>query len=164
MSDNGEAWARLDQRDQDRLTRAIKLLSEAHSKRLSPAGILTWCRALAPFAKQASLWRALEASCEEARFPSIAQVKSLMRGRPETESFKPIPPLTPEQKRRADHAAVLSMLWLHYTQGWRLTDFHGTVLAKAFGKDPHEALAAAVAVYDEATVRRWMSDQQRAGN
>lgn len=166
MNDPGTEWTKLDPETRERLRRAIETLfaNFSSSKRQNDVKVLTWCRALAPYAKGKSLWWALEMACREARQPGIPDIQRMMNGRPETEAFKPIPELTPEERKRADQSAVLSMLWLHYAKYWWFSDFAGTVLARQLGAEPQEALRAAAETYDRATVLAWMAGQIRAGN
>jgi hypothetical protein len=70
-------------------------------------------------------------------------------------------PLTPEQKKRADFAAMMSMLWLSYGlhggRPWRPEDFDGSLWSSVFeGVDPLTAILAAREKYAPELVRNWM--------
>lgn len=153
-------WARLTQHQQAKLSSKIQVLFDASGTRLSDKTLKFWCMALAKYATGAMVFRALEQCSEEGTRPSIAKVKTLMRGRPELEEYKPPPKLTESQCKRSEQAAIMSMLWLHYEHGWKLTDFAGHILGRLFGRDPTEALKAAAEMYDRATLARWMEDQK----
>jgi hypothetical protein len=87
-----------------------------------------------------------------ARYHSMSQSKPEALNRQEQSA---------DEARRSQHSAVLSMLWLHYFQGWKLDDFGGHILGQLFGKNPKDALEAAKEIYDQDTVCRWMEDQNR---
>ena len=53
---NDEAWSKLHPVHQERLKKAVMLLAETHGRKLSPAAITVWCRALAPFAEGQLVW------------------------------------------------------------------------------------------------------------
>lgn len=164
MQASGQAWADLGPDLRQRLQRAIGNLFENFGKRRNEVLLLTWCRALAPYAKGDMIWQQLEAACLERSMPAPVDLIKAMGGRPETEAFKPIPELSPEQRRRSDHAAVLSMLWLHYEKGWSVADISGHVLARMFPGDIVKAVEAAKEIYTPEAVRSWMYDQEQAGN
>jgi hypothetical protein len=153
---NSEAWDKLHPVHQERLKKAVMLLAETHSRKLSPAAITVWCRALAPYAEGKLLWRAFQTACETERMPSIDSLRTLMRGRPELSVFQPPPPLSEAEQKRSDQAAIMSMLWLHYECGWSFHDVSGHVLARCFGGDAHSALVKAAECFDAETVRKWM--------
>lgn len=138
------------------------LLARVHNKRLAEDALVVWCRALAPYARGKELWRALEQSCEEKAMPGIQQVKLKLAGRPELEEFKSIPALTPVERKRADQAAIMSMLWLHYEYAWPLKSFAGHILGRMLGADPTKALELAKQTNSRDEVWKWMSDQARA--
>lgn len=154
-----EAWQSLTPGEQERLRKAISVLLQTFGKRPNDVVILVWCKALAPYAKGSAIWRALAQACEGDKLPSINAVKLLMQTRRETMDWQSAPEPTPEERKRSDHAAILSMLWLHYEREWPLDSFAGHVLGRLFGKDPAEALRVALEVYDRPTVAKWMADQ-----
>lgn len=80
------------------------------------------------------------------------------------QDFKEPPPLTPEERKRADHSAVLSMLWLHYAHGWPVERIASDIVGRLFGGDPVRAVEAAKEIYPREFVLAWMEDQKRAGN
>lgn len=159
-----DSWRNLSPGNQERLTKSIRLLAETHGRKLSDQAVTVWCKALAPYVTTLALFRALAESCEDERMPSIAKVKSRLRGRPELEECKPIPEMTPEERERSDKGAVLSMLWLHHIKGWPMSSFAGTIFERRFGRDPTDALHVAAQTYDRTLVEAWMGDQKLAGH
>jgi hypothetical protein len=153
-----------------RLSDAIRLLAEVHNKRFSDAAITVWCKRLAEYANGSALWRAMSAACEEDRMPSLHRLVELMRGRPETKLYQAMQPPTPEQKAKADKAAVLSLLWLHYAKGWELervgAETIGRLVAGRLDYPPEDLpriLAEAKEHYPRTLVMAWMENEQREG-
>lgn len=159
-----ESWDRLLPITQMRLDKAIRKLFTMHNRRLNDEVVLEYCMHLAPYASGKLIWEALAEARSDDRFPNLAALKRRLAGRPETEEYKAPPLLTEAERKRADHAAILSMLWLHCSAGWDLRDFAGHTLGRLFERDPTEALEAAKQIYNRATVLRWMEDQRAAGN
>jgi hypothetical protein len=96
---------------------------------------------------------------------------AVIENRRDIKPFEPLPDLTPEEKRRSDNAAVLSLLWLHYAHGWDLNrigaETIGRVVAQQLGKpagDVAKILEAAKEVYTDDVVTKWMAGQIAAGN
>jgi hypothetical protein len=128
-----------------------------------------WVQRLLPYSGP-SLWRALEQACEEERLPTLKRIKDLCRMRIES-TGKPIPVLAEAEQVRSDHAATMSMLWLHHEKGWSLSDFGGHILSRQFaeqlkrsGQKPHDVLAEYAKTYDREKVAAWMQTQQRIGS
>jgi hypothetical protein len=132
-----------------------------------------WVKRLLPYAKGKALWAALEHACDEKSMPSVGWVLEQMQYE-SRQDLKPAPelvPLTPEQQKRSDNAAMLSMLWLHYHHGWDLMQVGqhtiGRVVARQLGVPDLElgrVLAAAKDSYPRELVLKWMDDQKTAGN
>lgn len=158
-----------------RLRSAIDLLAHVHSKRLSDEATGHWLKRLLPYAKGSALWRAMEAACDERGFPSLHWVleQITIQQRQDTKPFEPIPELTPEQRIRADAAAIKSALWLHYEHDHGARHVGGIVqacMARLFaaqvGKPIDEALEEAKRMpgHDRAAVAVWMQNQEAIGN
>lgn len=154
-----EAWISLHPINRERLVKAIKKLGAVHNRRMSDDATMQYCRSLAQHASGKAIWQALEESCDDERMPSIHALKRKLAGRPELEPFKAAPLLTDAERKRSDIASIMSMLWLHYEQGWPLEDFAGTTLAKAFGGEPKAALQAAKEIYSRDQIFGWMTNE-----
>ncbi len=94
-----------------------------------------------------------------------------MRGRPEAVQWKGHERLTPEEQKRSDNAAILSLLWLHYAKGWELERVGAETISRIVAaqlkqpaNDIPRLLAAAKEVYSRDFVMRWMEEQERIGN
>lgn len=162
-----QAWNNLEHWEQERLRKAVKLLCEARHSRLSDTAALVWCKSLAPYAKGQLLWTTMRTLCEATGKPSIAEIKTAMRGRPELNQYQPPKKLTPEEQKKSDLAAVMSMLWLHYEHGWQAKDFSWKIFERVFereGADAETILAGAREAFSRETIAKWMRDQEAAGN
>jgi hypothetical protein len=168
-------WNEFQQPDPNlqRLRNEIVLLSEVHSKRLSDEAMSHWVKRLLQYATGQALWTALERARDERTFPSVGWVleerERLMRV--EAKPYAALPELTPDERKRSDNAAVLSMLWLHYARGWELERVGAETIARLLAQqtgrpieDIPKMLAAAKEIYPRDLVMRWMVDQERAGN
>lgn len=140
--------------------RAVKMLFTAFGKRDDPDQILFWVNRLEPLAGP-KLFSALSQACEGEKFPALKTLAAAASEQPRANGFKDYPPLTPDEKRRADNAAIISMLWLHYEHHWRLEDFGSHLLGRLFGGDPREQLEKAKLHYDRQTVAAWMETRER---
>jgi hypothetical protein len=149
--------------EEQRIRKGIQLLCSAFRTRMDKDGLEFWVSKLADYAGP-QLWSALKSALDGDRMPTLRDLRQASGAASRPNAYKEPPPLTADQRKRSDHAAIMSMLWLHYDKGWPLTDFGGHILGRLFGKDPHEALAKAKEIYDAPTVKSWMSDQARAGN
>ena len=167
-------WNQLqDNTESQRLRQAISLLMDVHSRRMSEEAMTHWVKRLTPYTKGKALWAALERACDEKSMPSVGWVLEQMQYENRAD-LKPPPtlvPLTPEEQKRSDNAAVLSMLWLHYKHGWALevVGQHtiGRVVARQLGvtdMDLSKVLAAAKEAYPREMVLKWMIDQEAMGN
>ena len=143
---------------------SLKLLCSAFGRKLDQDALAFWASRLSEYPPE-SVFKALREAMDGERFPTLKQLRDAAGNvGPTRNTVVEHPPLTADQRKRSDHSAIMSMLWLHYDKGWPLTDFGGHILGRLFGKDPHEALAKAKEIYDAPTVKAWMIDQQRAGN
>ncbi len=154
---------RSEQKESDPLKQAIMLLWAAFGRKADQATRDVWAKSLRPH-DGPTLMRVFRESAEGEHLPNLGVILAKVNGITKAATAYTYPELTPEERRRADQSAILGMLWLHYAKGWGLHSFSGHVLARSFGKDPQEALAAASEIYDKATVIRWMEDQEKAGN
>ena len=151
--------------DFNRIKGLLQVLADTFNRRLNGETLLFWAKALEPMAG----WQALESAMGGTEFPTLRGLRDQAGGTEKPNGWKEIPRLTPEEKKRADHAAILSMLWLHYTRpkAWPLDAFDGSLIGRimgdAFTGDVHAALARAMQIYDRATVLKWMGDQERYG-
>jgi hypothetical protein len=145
----------------DDLRRSVRILWSAFGRRADDETCAVWAQSLRAH-DGAALRRVFREAAEGESLPTLGEVLGKVRALRRASEERAAPDLTPEQRKRADNSAILSMLWLHYARGWRLQDFSGHVLGRLFGKDPAEALRAAAEVYDRETVLRWMHDQELA--
>jgi hypothetical protein len=143
---------------------AVRALWAAWTKRPNDEEQAAWAKSLRPYWDRPSLRQAMRAATEGALgdwIPTVPQLLGKMRA---IESSTPTTqradqPLDERAQRRAQRAAVLSLLWLHYEFGWSLEYVGSHLLASLFGGDPRAAIAAAKEQYTHATIRRWMADQ-----
>lgn len=143
----------------DRIKRAVRMLCDAFGRKLSDEALDTWAERLEPYAGRPLLWRVLKDAVAWEQWPNLGTVLSKVQSEiKHGEATKLPPPLSERERQRADHAAIMSMLSLHYEQHWRLEDFSGHILGRCFGRDPFEALRAAKLQYDRESVQRWMAD------
>lgn len=163
MSNGG--WDNLPRGDgnRERLAMAVAKLGDVHGRKLSAVQIQHWVSRLTQHAENPILWRILAEACDGARMPAVSDVLDAIAAHPKAQARVEAPP-TPGERLRSNHAAVLSMLWLHYAKNWQLRDFAGTIMASQFGKDPYDALVAAKELYDKPTILAWMANQEQAGN
>lgn len=71
-----------------------------------------------------------------------------------------MPALTEEEKRRSDHAAIMSMLWLHYEHRWSIDRLVSDILTRVFARqvdDPKQAIEEAKKHYTKERVAEWMA-------
>lgn len=124
--------------------------------------IAVWSQALQNI-PLAHVRKALREASENGARPNLGLVKTRAQEFWNSASYAPIDvkPLTPDEKRKADKAAILSMLWLHYANGWGLNEFHNYGLAKLYGDNMEAAFKAAKEIYSRDLVLAWMEDQKR---
>ena len=140
-----------------RIEAGIKRIALNHTRKMTNDEMQQWARELRPYAGHL-LAKVLEDFALGTDFPNVGEIRAkYMNERKAVEGAKPPAPLSERERQRSDTAAVFSMLWLVYEKRWRLQDFAGTALARAFGKDPQEALAVALGQFDRETVRQWMA-------
>jgi hypothetical protein len=79
-------------------------------------------------------------------------------------------PPTPEEKAKADQAAILSLLWLHYAKGWELSRVGAETISRLVAAradipptEIERVLAAAKEVYPRTLVLAWMENEKRNG-
>lgn len=145
------------------IRRRFRAMAANFGKRFPAELELLWVNKLEKYAGDA-LDAILEQSLMGEKMPTLGAIMEVVHGRRDSAAFVPPPRLTPEQQKKSDHAAILSMLWLHYEKGWELKEFDGHVLGRLFGGNANTALLKAKEIYDAPTVNRWMQDQQMAGN
>lgn len=137
------------------LASAVKTLWSHYGRNLTRDGQESWVRLLkehdGPRLREVfRSWTQTETS-----LPTTAGILARLHGR--TMHGPPVfQQPTPEQRKRSEHSAIMSMLWLHYVKGWALNSFAGTVVGNAFGCDPQRALEAAAKEYDKAAVERYI--------
>lgn len=78
-------------------------------------------------------------------------------------------PMTEEERKRADKAAILSMLWLHYAKGWDLARVGSDTISRLVSAHMPETniermLIAAKEIYPRDLVMAWMAEEQRIGH
>lgn len=155
------------------MDKAIGVLCDIHNRKLSDEGRRHWMSQLMPFATGKAIWKALEIAGNEKGMPSVAWVLEQQQryARDDVKPYVAPVPLTPEQQRRSDVAAMKSLLWLHYHHGWELErvgkETIGRVMAAQMGmaaEDVPHVQQAAKDKYPREYVLQWMRDQQAAGN
>lgn len=141
--------------DFNRIKQLLQVVAETFNRRMGGDTLLFWAQSLEPHAGP-RLWQVLNAALEGNEFPTLKYLREQAGGITKAGTFKETPPLTCDEKKRADNAAIISMLWLHYEHSWRLTDFGGHLLGRLFGGDPLAQLEKAKMHYDRETVAKWM--------
>lgn len=110
-----------------------------------------WVTRLDPLMGPA-LIEAMGELCDGDKFPTLKAIVDLQRARAKRKASGALPQvvmLTPEERKRADHVAIQSMLWLHYNhpEKWPLSSYDGSIMARLFGGSPVEALTKAKGIY-----------------
>lgn len=142
-----------------RIEAAIRRIALNHTRKLDRESVEQWARELRPHAGPV-LTKVLGDFALGTDFPNVGEILAKYYSeRKAVEQTRPAAPLTPRERQRSDIAAVFSMLWLVYEKRWRVTDFAGTAMARAFGGDPAKALRVAMEEYDREFVTRWMTSQ-----
>jgi hypothetical protein len=148
---------------EDDIRKQVRLFWANWSKRPSEEEQAAWARSLGPHWNKPGLRQAMRDAVErgEEWIPSVptllARMRTIEHGAPKADEVSK--PLTDRERRRAERAAVLSLLWLHYELGWPLERVGAHMIATALGADPVRAIAAAKEQYTPETIRRWMADQ-----
>jgi hypothetical protein len=145
------------------IDRMIGKLQDIHSKKLTDAARSFWVSELEKF-PLTKISKACHWAAKEKYFPSLgAMLEQLALGdRLDSVQFAEHKPLTPQERQRSDHAAIMAMLWLHYQHGWAATAFLGTVMAQQLGKPPNEVIHAAKQIYTREQVHEWMRSHGQA--
>ena len=154
------AWRALGPSEREHLVNSFRRLAQHHNKKLSEDSLFWYAKRLSPWAKGERLYQTIPMLMEEDRMPTIKRIKEALGGRPEQSPAPTVPALTPEEEKRSDHAAIMSMLWLHYEKGWRASDLAGAIFERQLGVETARALVAAAEIYDRETVARWMRVQE----
>lgn len=148
--------------DLTRLRQSVMLLAEVHGRRLSDAALAQWVSSLSPYADRPSIWAAMTAACEAERMPSIGDVRASTIARSTSRTATTIAPMSRAERERADHAAVMSMLWLdRHHRGIGAGGILLSVMARQMGGADRAtaAVAEARARYSDADVDAWMARQ-----
>lgn len=149
----------------ERIKAGVRRIANNHARNMSDAQVTSWAETLRPYAGPV-LMRVLDDFAIGDEFPNVGGIRAKYFGL--TQSSKTPRPQTEAERKKADHAAIVSMLWLHYEKGWRLEDFDGSPMARAFlglsfaQRDMNDeqraevmrALRAAKMHYDRATIAR----------
>lgn len=147
----------------ERLNEKIGEMAEIHGRKLPVAARQRWIIKLRDFSFNAVM-SVIDAGCDAKHMPALTEVIEGVNSRQFSKgTYAPAVEMTPEQRKRSDLAAIMSMLWLHYEKRWKLSDIAGHALARAFGRDPVEALTVAKGIYSAEDVSRWMKQQEQAG-
>ncbi len=176
------AWDELGSRDnsesaalQIKLDSKIQTLCDIQGRKLSDEARRHWLKELLPFAKGKAIWKALEKACNEKGMPAISWVLEQMAidARRDTKPFVSPPEPTEDERRRADAAAIKSMLWLNYEHGHG-PEHVGGIVARCmariyemnFGTDATAAIEAAKNQpgNDRESILEWMRHQESIGN
>lgn len=147
------------------LMESVAKMASVMGRNLNKEALNHWVDRLLGLEPKSLLYRILSDFSDGAKMPALTEVLEAFnyakRVRPEANLS---PQLTEAERKRADQSAIMSMLWLHYEKKWPLSDFSGHVMARAFGRDPIDALMAAAEIFTREDIRKWMKDQQDAGN
>lgn len=137
-------------------------LCAIHGRKKSDAAIAHITNRLESFPLE-SIKRAIEWAKDQRAIPSVTELIGVINGGngAERQVVQSQKPLTEQEQRRSDFAAIMSMLWLHYEHNWRLSDFEGHIMGKAFGVDRLHALQTAAQHYDRDAVAKWMEQASR---
>lgn len=153
------------QTDVMRLDALIRDMADSSGKLMKAARLDFYVKKLRAYCGD-ELFKLLEDLAEEGELPSPRQIKAqlnarLLRNRLQ-QGPQNMPQPTEGERARADKAAIMSMLWLHYEHAWPFESFGGQIIGKRFelqtGQSAAEALAKAAAVYSEDAVRAWMAN------
>lgn len=145
----------------EQIKRSVRMLCDAFARKLNEDALDTWAERLEPYATNPLLWRVLKDAVAWENWPNLGVLLGKIQSEiKHSEGTKPPPPMTERERQRSDTAAIYSMLWLVYEKRWRVEDFAGTALARAFGRDPAEALRVAMMQFDRETVANWMEKNQ----
>jgi hypothetical protein len=143
----------------------VAKLASVMGRNLSKDALNHWADRLITLEPKSLLYRILGDFSDGPKMPALTEVLEAFnyakRVRPEANLT---PRLTEAEKKRADQSAIMSMLWLHYEKNWQLSDFNGHIMARSFGRNPVDALIAASEIFTREDIRKWMKDQQDAGN
>jgi hypothetical protein len=147
----------------ERIKAGIRRIALNHTRKLTDGEVTQWANELRPYAGQ-KLAKVLEDFALGTEFPNVGEIRAKYFAESKADApFKSLQ-LTPDERKKANNAALKSMLWLHYVKRWRLEDFAGTTLAAAFGGDPKPHLERAKEAYSRELIERWMADQIAQGN
>ncbi len=127
----------------------------AFGKRDDPDQISFWVNRLEPLASQA-LYTALGQACEGERMPALRAIVTAASGSMRANQWQAPPQLTEAEKKKSDHWAIISMLWLHYTRPHAFAMCED-IFARLFGGDPHQALAKAKEIYSKEEIEKLMT-------
>lgn len=109
-----------------------------------------------------ALIEAMTELCDGEKFPTLKAIVDLQRAKAKQRASKELPvetTMTHEERKRSDHVAIQSMLWLHYhhAEKWPLSSFDGSIMARLFGGSPVEALTKAKGIYTRDELDRIMA-------
>ncbi len=143
----------------ERIKGGIRRIALNHTRKITDAEAEQWATELRPYAGP-MLAKVLQDFALGDEWPNLGQIRAkYFSDRKANEAGKPPLPLTERERARSDTAAIYSMLWLIYEKRWRVEDFAGHAIARAFGRDPAEALRAAMMQFSREDVARWMEQQ-----
>jgi hypothetical protein len=167
------------------LTERLETLRSMWAGRFTDGALRHWVKTLSPYYGQ-TLFRVLEQGMNEKSMPSLGHIlEALHQAAAREAQSKPVDlpqELTPDQKRKADTAAIRSMVWLVLVKGWDSGSFSvpaeerkgeperaGNILARMF--KTHEQMSGDFikAVIDgegwtKEKIAAWMRDQEAVGN
>lgn len=144
----------------DAIPRAVALMFEAAGRRAPTRELLAvYQRKLEPHENSPVLWRIFREASENGAALTIDQIGEKMRG--QTQGAPEVRQLTEPERKRAEHAAVMSMVWLAYKYPDLAGAAHGIMAAafgRQFGGDATAAVRNAMATISEEQAETWMHD------
>lgn len=148
--------------DSQRIRKGIQMLCSVFRTRMDKDGLEFWVSKLEDHSGP-KLWAALKAALDGDHMPALKDIRTAASEAAKPNAYKEPPQPTPQEKRRADHAGIMSLLWMRQ-HGYGADDMAYIMLARMFPGDVNKALAAAREIYTPGVVDKWMEDQKRAGN
>ncbi len=160
----------------EQIKRSVRMLCDAFARKLNDDALDTWAERLEPYSKNPLMWRVLKDAVAWENWPNLGVLLGKIQAEiKHSEGTRTPPPMSDRERERSDTAAIRSMLWLIYEKGWKVEDFAGHALARAFLRLPIKppedetdedraahraaitrALTAAMQIYDRASIARWM--------
>ncbi|MES2367775.1 MAG: hypothetical protein V4563_18000 [Pseudomonadota bacterium] len=139
-----------------RIKTAIGVMASTFGKRMDADTLLFWATRLEPHAGK-KLWAAFAACMDGDDMPTLKYLVN--QSRPDhlaPNGYKAPPEMSAADRKKSDHWAIISMLWLHYTRPHAFAMCED-IFARLFGGDPHQALAKAKEIYSKEEIEKLMT-------